>query len=408
MKRILSILLVLSLMLCQLIPVLAEDGDDDLEIEEIVENVDLDDAEKPPLSDEDLAELEKIGQSLDSFEFEPYNVNTGSLEMNPNLPGNVTNILLIGLDSRAEDLQDNADKNSVKHADVQIILSLNPDDQVNPIKLTSFLRDTLVEIPTSNGYMKSKITNSYGYYENRIFHDFPDRTLQTINHNFEMNVQYYVAINFYGVVAIIDSMGGIDVDLNEGEAYHINAYIKKYAGKMLNTYDTKERRAARQELKVAAGVQHLDGLQALMYARIRSSLKKKYDSDINGDWGRTARTRHLLDLLMQKALDKSSGISLFDLFSECLDYVSTNITPSVIWDLMTKVLQSGIASRLGQENATLISQFRIPMDKNRSGKKPWSYETVNGDSVVFMSSKNFQESVEMLHEFIYGRYYPAK
>jgi len=177
---------------------------------------------------------------------------------------------------------------------------------------------------------------------------------------------------------------------------------------MLNTYDTKERRAARQELKVAAGVQHLDGLQALMYARIRSSLKKKYDSDINGDWGRTARTRHLLDLLMQKALDKSSGISLFDLFSECLDYVSTNITPSVIWDLMTKVLQSGIASRLGQENATLISQFRIPMDKNRSGKKPWSYETVNGDSVVFMSSKNFQESVEMLHEFIYGRYYPAK
>ena len=102
------------------------------------------------------------------------------------------------------------------------------------------------------------------------------------------------------------------------------------------------------------------------------------------------------------------GISLFDLFSECLDYVSTNINPSVMWDLMTKVLQSGITSRLGQENATLISQFRIPMDKNRSGKKPWSYETVNGDSVVFMSSKNFQESVEMLHEFIYGRYYPAK
>ena len=408
MKKLLSVLLMLTLLLSCLSPALAEDDDEDLDIEEVVEEVDLDEENKAELSEEEQAELDKIGGSLESFDFEPYSTDTASLELNPNLPDNVTNILLIGLDSRSDDLEDGDTKNSVKHADVQLILSLNPDDQENPIKLTSILRDTLVEIPTSNGYMKSKITNSYGYYENRIFHDFPDRTLQTINHNFEMNLQYYVSINFYGVVAIIDAMGGIDIDLNEGEAYHINAYIKKYGGKMLKTYDSKERKEARQTLEVKAGVQHLDGLQALMYARIRSSLKKKYDSDINGDWGRTARTRHLLDVLLQKAISKDSGISIFDLFSECLDYVSSNMNVETMFNLMQKVLSSGIVSRLGDEDATLVSQFRIPMDKNKSGNRAWSYEKVDGQSVVFMGKKNFQENVEALHEFIYGRYIPTK
>ena len=139
-----------------------------------------------------------------------------------------------------------------------------------------------------------------------------------------------------------------------------------------------------------------------------SSLKKKYDSDINGDWGRTARTRHLLDVLLQKAISKDSGISIFDLFSECLDYVSSNMNVETMFNLMQKVLSSGIVSRLGDEDATLVSQFRIPMDKNKSGNRAWSYEKVDGQSVVFMGKKNFQENVEALHEFIYGRYIPAK
>ena len=405
MKRLFSLLLTLALLLGLCAPASAED--EDLGIADIVETVDLDEEEKSELTEAELAELALIGNSLDSFRFEPYSIDTASLEINPNLPDNVTNILLIGLDSRDEDLEGGDAKSSIKHADVQIILSINPEDTENPIKLTSILRDTLVEIPTSNGYMKSKITNSYGYYENKIFHDFPERTLQTINHNFEMNLQYYVSVNFYGVVAIIDAMGGVDIDMNEGEAYHINKYIDKYGKKMLRTYDTQERKEARQKLEVRAGVQHLDGLQALMYARIRSSLLKKYDNDINGDWGRTARTRHLLDVLLKKALSKESGISIFDLFDTCLTYVSSNMNVETMLNLMTSVLSSGILSRLGQEDATLISQFRIPMDKNKNGKRSWSYEKVNGDSVVFMGTNNFHDNVESLHEFIYGRYYPA-
>ena len=406
MKRILALLLSLALMIPFMPASLAED-EDDLEIEEIVEDVNLDE-EAYQLTQEDQDELSHLAESLDSFAFEVYETNGADLEINPNLPDSTINILLLGLDSRDDDLEDGGSRNSVKHADVQIILSLNPEDQEHPIKLTSILRDTLVEIPTSSGYKKDKITNSYGTYDSdRVFHDNPERTLRTINHNFELNVQYYVSVNFYGVVAIIDSMGGVDIDLKEGEAYHINKYIEKNSSKMLKTYDTKERRAARQKLEVKAGVQHLDGLQALMYARIRESLKKKYNEEINGDWGRTARTRHLLDVLLQKVMSKDSGISVFNLFSDCLDYVSSNMNVETMFNLVSQVLSSGILSQLSSEGSSLVDQFRIPMDTNKAGKRAWTYAKVNDQSVVFMNKSNFQESVEALHEFIYGSYIPA-
>ena len=405
MKKGLSLLLALSLLLSLFSASLAEE--EDLEIEEIVEEVDLDE-EAYQLTETDKAELAQLGNSLDSFAFEPYNVDAASLELNPNLPDSTINILLLGLDSRDDDLEDGGNRNSVKHADVQIILSLNPEDQEHPIKLSSILRDTLVEVPTASGYKKTKITNSYGTYDsNKVFHDSPERTMRTINHNFEMNVQYYVSVNFYGVVAIIDAMGGVDIDLKEGEAYHINKYIEKNGSKMLKTYDTKDRRTARQTLEVKAGVQHLDGLQALMYARIRESLKKKYNEEINGDWGRTARTRHLLDVLLQKVMSGDSGISVFDLFSECLDYVSSNMNVETMFSLVSQVLSSGILEQLSSEGSSLIDQFRIPMDTNKAGKRSWTYATVDDQSVVFMNKSNFQENVEALHEFIYGSYIPA-
>ena len=314
--------------------------------------------------------------------------------MNNNLPDNVINILILGVDSRNSDLE----VNDVKLADVQMILSFNTE--TGSIKLSSIPRDTLVENPYTG--KQSPINYSIQYFDkNKKFHDNPQRSIATINHNFELNVQSYVMINFRGVAAIVDKLGGIDLELTEGEAANINYYLKKNGKSISRHYDTKEAKAARVELQVQDGVQHLDGLQALMYARLRQNkTRKKYN--LGDDWQRTARTRNLLDKLLQKVLKKDAW-DIIDLAGFAIDYVDTNMNLDTMSSMILKVLGSGIISKLGSTDS-IIEQFRIPMDDT------WSY-VQEGDwkGKVFMSKRNgnFQKNVEALHEFIYGQYHPA-
>ena len=406
MKKALSLLLVL----CLLLPVFAFAEEGDLDIEELYEDVDLDNTEADlDTGDEETAgqnlgagdvlseeQKQELAGSLESKDYVPTNLAVDNLYINPNLPDNVINILLLGVDTREAELVDK----DIKRADVQMILSYNLD--TGSIKLSSILRDTLVTNPFTG--KNSAINESYSSYdEKNIFHDNPERSLATVNYNFEMNIPYYVTINFHGVAAIVDALGGVDVDLTKGEAWNINYYLKKNGKKIARTYDTLAKGEKRQALEVRDGVQHLDGIQALMYARLRKSLSSKYD--MGGDWKRTERARHLLDLLLQKVL-KMDAMDILDLAGTAIEYVNSNMNIDTILDLILKVLRSGITDKLGSSD-TLIEQFRIPMGDAETGDKTWSYDNDSGK--IFMSRKNgnFQKNVEALHEFIYGKYYPA-
>ncbi len=406
MKKALSLLLVL----CLLLPVFAFAEEGDLDIEELYEDVDLDNTEADlDTGDEETAgqnlgagdvlseeQKQELAGSLESKDYVPTNLAVDNLYSNPNLPDNVINILLLGVDTREAELVDK----DIKRADVQMILSYNLDN--GSIKLSSILRDTLVTNPFTG--KNSAINESYSSYdEKNIFHDNPERSLATVNYNFEMNIPYYVTINFHGVAAIVDALGGVDVDLTKGEAWNINYYLKKNGRKIARTYDTLAKGEKRQALEVRDGVQHLDGIQALMYARLRKSLSSKYD--MGGDWKRTERARHLLDLLLQKVL-KMDAMDILDLAGTAIEYVNSNMNIDTILDLILKVLRSGITDKLGSSD-TLIEQFRIPMGDAETGDKTWSYDNDSGK--IFMSRKNgnFQKNIEALHEFIYGKYYPA-
>ena len=404
MKRILA----LFLALCLFLPILslAED-DDDLDIEEIIEEDEVADesssskAGSVELTDEIAEELRK---SLESADSKSTTIDTESLYINPNLPDNVLNILLLGVDTREDSLGE--DDHTVKRADVQLILSYNKDN--GSIKLTSILRDTLVENPLTKKNIP--ITNAYRSFDDAgTFHDNPQGSIAIINYNFEMNIQYFFTINFYGVAKIIESLGGVDVDLTKAEAYSINTYLstktiksgdKVYShGKaILRTYGKEF--GLPEPLEVKDGVQHLTGLQALIYARLRETVKKKYP--LGGDWERTRRTRNLLNLLLRKALQLDFD-DMIDLASEAVDYLFTNMNAGDLFNLIMSVLGSGIVNKMNTADETsdgfLFDQFRIPMDDT------WSYS--EGD--IFMSRRNgnFQKNVEALHEFIYGKYYPA-
>ena len=379
MKKLTALLMAL----CLLLPgaVLAED--EEISILDVVEEVNLDEGEKPAEDAEDAEggeelfisdEVQEAMEVAENLEADiDDSINPDDLELNPNLPDNVVNILLVGVDTRSTTLDD-----GLQHGDVQIILSINKD--TGSVKLTSILRDLYVTIP---GYKsKNRINVAYARGGGAL-------AMRTINHTFEMNIEHYVTINFYGLSSIIDAIGGVDVDLTKAEAKAINTYLKKHPPK----YDNQDKEYERVPLEAVAGVQHLDGVQAVMYARTRS---------VDNDFGRTARQRHLLDLLLRKIMQDMTVDKFMTLMETSLPYVQTNVNASTMLNLGLSVLNSDIISR-AQAGESLLEQMRIPMDET------WKYDQTDGGSsvVVFRTVARREENVQALHEFIYGQYYPA-
>ena len=431
-RKLLSLLLALAMLL----PVLAfaeddgdfdEDYDDDIEIEDLVENeYELDDdgnliLGEYHLSEEEIARLDDLTAEININEA----IDPDSLFINENLPDNVINILLIGVDARGtKDIQllsdqmryDDSDQEHMsvaKRSDVIMILSIDTDD--GSIKLTSIARNSYVEIPDRTN--KSIIANSFGHaiYSNgkyKSWVDTPEMCVATVNKNFQLNIRSYVVVNFYGVEEVIESLGGVDIELTKQEARAINTYLsmktiyKKKNGEYVLDADGKKERAShgkeiantydnhsdsRVALKEKAGVQHLDGLQALMYARLR---------EIDNDFVRTSRTRHLLDSLLKPTMArvKTGDLDLVNTIVDWSRYFVTNIGLPEIARIAGGVLGHFSLSDI-ESASTMIREFRIPEDGT------YGYSTVNGSSVTVFKDK--QKTVEALHEFIYGEYIPA-
>ena len=375
MKRMLAALL----MLCMLMPLcvtaedLAEGLDSVIEIEsEEAEATDEEDVYIPE-EDEVLASaIEILDAEIDE------SVDPTKLDLNENLPDNVVNILLIGIDGRSEEIE-----KGTQHGDVQIIVSINKDE--GTIKLTSVLRDLYVTIP---GYKsKNRINVAYSRGGGQL-------AMRTMNRLLELNIEHYVVINFYGLASIIDSLGGVDIELTKQEAGAINTYINKNLKK--GGYDNQDKDYKRVPLEKKNGVQHLDGIQAVMYARLRS---------IDNDFARSNRQRHLMEVLLAKVLDGGMDLDkLFNLIAACLPYAKTNMSMQDMVTLALGVLNSGIMERV-QTSGTegLLEQARVPMDET------WKYYTTDGGAsvVAFRTDKRRRENVEAVHEFIYGEYIPA-
>ena len=393
MKRLLALLLCLSLLL----PVfsLAEEEEDWSMLEEEDAEVD-EDGNIIAAGDEDDFSDEDMDSLADAFDLDE-SVDPSELELNTNLPEDVINILLLGLDVKGtKDKKLLKDQGQyAKRADVQMILSINTTD--GSIKLTSIARNTLVDIP--DRVNDSSIANSYGHgiYKNGKYQswvDTPEMCMRTVNRNFEMNIQHYVAINFYGVVSIIEYLGGVDIDLTSEEASAINAYLSKHRKAISASYDDKK--GKRDALEKKDGVQHLDGLQALMYGRLRS---------IDDDFHRTGRTRKLLSSLLTPTIQKinSNALDLLNLVGESVQYFISD--PGLNMESMIKiaraVLKSDAVKSMNLDDS-LIEEFRIPVDGT------WYYDTTSGGASVNKFKKGQkQANTEMLHEFIYGAYYPA-
>lgn len=337
----------------------------DLEAD-VTEDVMLDEngQEHEILTDAELAELDNLEDMGEVV------IDESQLEINENLPEHVVNILLLGIDAR-QDVTEGG------RSDAMLICSINTQD--GSIKLTSIQRDLLVTIPTKkNPY---KITNAYSWGGGQL-------SMATVNQNFEMNIDKFVTINFYGLAAIIDYLGGVDIELTKTEASRINYELKKEP----LPFDTNP---DREKVEAVAGVHHLDGMQAVTYARIRG---------ISGenDFNRSERQRKLLEVLLEQVMQDMSLDRMVELISVAMPYVLTNMSASDMATLGMQVLSSGIVTR-AQQGESLMEQMRVPMDET------WKYDESNGSSVIaFRTTARKQENIEALHTFIYGEYIPAE
>lgn len=97
---------------------------------------------------------------------------------------------------------------------------------------------------------RQKLTHAYAY-------GGPELAIKTINSNFNMNIRDFVTVDFDSMAKIVDAVGGVDIEVTQGELESLNKCIDEYA----DAYDIEERTYV-----TSAGMQHLNGMQACGYA----------------------------------------------------------------------------------------------------------------------------------------------
>ena len=276
---------------------------------------------------------------------------------NVDLSEDVVNIALFGVDTR--------NVNTIKgNSDSIMILSI--DTVHHSIKITSIMRDSLVPI---EGYNPSKINAAYAK-------GGPELAIKTLNQVFRLNIRDYATVNFSGMADIIDAVGGIEVDISEAERQDANKHIRWLSITSGIKNDPIQK----------AGLQTLNGTQAVSFARIRYV---STGEGVSNDYGRTDRQRYVMEQLFNKALSMSKT-KYPALIKTMLQYMETSLSYSDILN-MAGVLTGDIhfvQARISQGYAMNITQKDYPSSIG---------------SVVYY---NLDYAADMLHAFIYDDIHP--
>lgn len=303
-----------------------------------------------PISDESdtaIGEIDALEQQMAAQLDNISNIkeNIAGIDTGSEVVNDIFNILVIGCDTRK--------KGGVGRSDAMILFSVNED--TGKLHMISIMRDSYVTIP---GKGNNRINAAYAFGGGKLL-------LNTIETNFAVDVDKYVSFDFYSFVDVVDSVGGIDIEVTEEEIPVLNNYVKelnKLNNRVEGTYYVTE-----------SGLQHLNGTQALGYARIR------YVGD--GDFERTSRQR----IIIEKVFEKVKTLNLLeinDLLNTFLPQVKTNLTQKEILSLLLKVLDYFQYD---------LESHRLPVDDS------WKYMRVNGMSVLGIDLEKNQKA---LKEFI--------
>ena len=223
------------------------------------------------------------------------------------------NIALLGIDSRADDY------GLGNRSDCMMIASIN--QETNEIKLISVYRDTYVYVMENGTKRLDKITHAYSY-------GGAQNTLKSLNEAMDLNITEFVTVNFDAVIAAVDSLGGVYIDIDESEIKYVNDYIDA----------TSESSGVKSSHITHSGRQKLDGVQAVSYTRVRYTA--------GGDYKRTERMRTVVEAMLSKA--KTLNVGQLNSFADTiLPKIRTNISTSEIWGLIPKLASFKVTESIG-------------------------------------------------------------
>lgn len=252
----------------------------------------------------------------------------------------VTNILLLGVDAR------NPKDDTASRSDSMMLISI--DKAHNCIKMVSFLRDTWVYIPCIDKKQRLNAACQYDGYNGVV---------DTIEYNFGIDIDGYVVADFEMFKVLVDSIGGVEVEVSEKEAKEVTSHKGRYGN-----------------VKLDAGKYKLTGEQALAYCRIRK---------IDTDFMRAYRQRTVMQAIL-KSVKSANPIKLVSMASKAAPYIETNLSKA-------KIISSGLKALpcIGD-----MAEVRVPFDGT------WQYATIGGASVITI---DVDKNKEQLKDLIYNK-----
>lgn len=252
----------------------------------------------------------------------------------------VTNVLLLGVDARSED------EDEVSRADSMMLISF--DREHGCIKMTSFLRDSWVYIPVADRKQRLNAACTYGGYSGVV---------DTIEYNFGVEIDGYVVADFEMFKVMVDSIGGVEVEVTEEEAREVTNHPGRYG-----------------DVTLEAGTHNLTGEQALAYCRIRK---------IDTDWKRTERQRTVIQAIIRGVVS-SGPVGAFRAANNVAPYIETDLSKGEIRGLVLDALMCVGGG---------FDQNSCPFDGT------WEYATHGGASVIDL---DVDENKDRLIDYIYN------
>lgn len=254
-------------------------------------------------------------------------------------------VAVFGVDSR--------DGNVEKGALSDVNMIVNVDRESGDIQLISIYRDMYSMIDEDGKFHKF----NQAYVEGG-----PEQALETLNRNLDLDIKDYITVNWKAVIDAINILGGVDLEITDAEFKYMNSFIAKTVEATgVGSYELEH-----------AGMNHLDGVQAVAYARLRLM-----DTDFN----RTERQRKVVSLAFDKA--KNANFStLYSILVAVLPQTSTNVG---IDNLIP------FAKDISKYNLSETTGFPFDKDTKKMHKR---------DYVVPITLKS---NVIALHDMLYGK-----
>ncbi len=253
-------------------------------------------------------------------------------------------VAVFGVDSRDGNVEIGA------LSDVNMIINVNRE--TGDTQLISIYRDMYSMIDESGKFHKF----NQAYVEGG-----PEQALETLNRNLDLDIKDYITVNWKAVIDAINILGGIDLEITDAEFKYMNSFIAKTVEATgVGSYELER-----------AGMNHLDGVQAVAYARLRLM-----DTDFN----RTERQRKVVSLAFDKA-KQANFSTLYSILVAVLPQTSTNVG---IDDLIP------FAKDISKYHLSETTGFPFDKDTKKMHKR---------DYVIPITLKS---NVIALHQMLYG------